>query len=105
MIQASKGIQVSDLNPNGKSEFYPMREKEPFNILKIDGSDQNAQLPDDQLLQKRFDQPDDEEFLESSNPVSEIREKWNSPGGNIGRLAFAFLSFIVAGMSDAVVGV
>ncbi|KAH7002525.1 major facilitator superfamily domain-containing protein [Ilyonectria destructans] len=85
MIQASKVIQVSDLNPN-------------------DGSDQNAQLPDDQLLQKRFAQPDDEEFLESSNPVSEIREKWNSPGGNIGRLAFAFLSFIVAGMSDAVVG-
>ncbi|KAH6984341.1 major facilitator superfamily domain-containing protein [Ilyonectria sp. MPI-CAGE-AT-0026] len=72
--------------------------------MKTDRSDQNAQLPDNQLLQKRFAPVDDEESLESSNPVSEIREKWNSPGENIGRLAFAFLSFIVAGMSDAVVG-
>lgn len=32
-------------------------------------------------------------------------ERWNRPKGNIGRLAFAFLSFIIAGMNDAAVGV
>lgn len=31
-------------------------------------------------------------------------ERWNSPKGNIGRLAFAFLSFIIAGMNDAAIG-
>lgn len=32
-------------------------------------------------------------------------ERWNYPRGNIGRLAFAFLSFIIAGMNDAAIGV
>ena len=32
-------------------------------------------------------------------------ERWNYPKGNIWRLAFAFLSFIIAGMNDAAVGV
>lgn len=32
-------------------------------------------------------------------------EHWNKPKGNIGRLAFVFLSFIIAGMNDAAVGV
>ncbi|KFH45604.1 Bypass of stop codon protein-like protein [Hapsidospora chrysogenum ATCC 11550] len=31
-------------------------------------------------------------------------ERWNKPKGNIGRLAFAFLSFIIAGMNDGAVG-
>ncbi|KAH7027946.1 major facilitator superfamily domain-containing protein [Microdochium trichocladiopsis] len=30
--------------------------------------------------------------------------KWNSPRGNIARLAFAFVSFMIAGMNDAAVG-
>lgn len=32
-------------------------------------------------------------------------ERWNYPRGNVPRLAFAFLTFIVAGMNDAAVGV
>lgn len=32
-------------------------------------------------------------------------ERWNRPRGNLGRLAFAFLSFVIAGMNDAAVGV
>ena len=32
-------------------------------------------------------------------------ERWNRPRGNLGRLGFAFLSFIIAGMNDAAVGV
>ncbi|TQN68589.1 Bypass of stop codon protein 6 [Colletotrichum shisoi] len=31
-------------------------------------------------------------------------ERWNSPRGNVGRLGFAFFSFIIAGMNDAAVG-
>ncbi|KAJ0382709.1 hypothetical protein COL922a_011991 [Colletotrichum nupharicola] len=31
-------------------------------------------------------------------------ERWNSPKGNMGRLAFCFVSFIIAGMNDAAVG-
>lgn len=32
-------------------------------------------------------------------------ERWNSPKANSGRLVFAFISFIIAGMNDAAVGV
>lgn len=32
-------------------------------------------------------------------------QRWCRPRGNIGRLAFAFLSFFIAGMNDAAVGV
>ncbi|KAK5993095.1 Bypass of stop codon 6-like protein [Cladobotryum mycophilum] len=31
-------------------------------------------------------------------------ERWNRPRANTGRLAFAFLSFVIAGMNDAAVG-
>ncbi|PHH90139.1 hypothetical protein CDD83_4421 [Cordyceps sp. RAO-2017] len=31
-------------------------------------------------------------------------ERWNEPRANVGRLAFAFVSFIIAGMNDAAVG-
>ncbi|KAL0932607.1 major facilitator superfamily transporter [Colletotrichum truncatum] len=31
-------------------------------------------------------------------------ERWNSPKANMGRLGFAFVSFIIAGMNDAAVG-
>lgn len=32
-------------------------------------------------------------------------ERWNRPAKNVGRLAFAFASFAIAGMNDAAVGV
>lgn len=32
-------------------------------------------------------------------------QRWNYPRGNIMKLGFAFLSFIIAGMNDAAVGV
>ncbi|KAK2029590.1 major facilitator superfamily transporter [Colletotrichum zoysiae] len=31
-------------------------------------------------------------------------ERWNSPKGNVSRIAFAFFSFIISGMNDAAVG-
>lgn len=34
-----------------------------------------------------------------------ITERWNYPRGNIGKMAFAFVSFTVAGMNDAAIGV
>jgi hypothetical protein len=46
------------------------------------------------------------------NPIRSIEivedlelQKWNYPKGNVPRLGFAFLSFIIAGMNDAAVGV
>lgn len=45
--------------------------------------------------------PDDEPPLHAHGEV----ERWNKPRGNIGRLGFAFLSFIIAGMNDAAIGV
>ncbi|KAJ3498481.1 hypothetical protein NLG97_g1084 [Lecanicillium saksenae] len=33
-----------------------------------------------------------------------IVERWNHPRGNIGKMAFAFVSFMVAGMNDAAIG-
>jgi hypothetical protein len=38
------------------------------------------------------------------NALTEV-ERWNRPAKNIGRLAFAFVSFAIAGMNDAAVGV
>lgn len=38
------------------------------------------------------------------NALTEV-ERWNRPTKNIGRLAFAFVSFAIAGMNDAAVGV
>lgn len=32
-------------------------------------------------------------------------QRWNYPKGNVTRLAFAFLSFAIAGMNDAAIGV
>ena len=32
-------------------------------------------------------------------------ERWNYPKKNVGKLGFAFLSFIIAGMNDGAVGV
>ncbi|ATY64800.1 Major facilitator superfamily transporter [Cordyceps militaris] len=33
-----------------------------------------------------------------------VVERWNYPRGNIGKMAFAFVSFIVAGMNDGAIG-
>lgn len=38
------------------------------------------------------------------NAQAEV-ERWNYPKSNVSRLGFAFLSFIIAGMNDAAVGV
>lgn len=49
-----------------------------------------------------------EEDIPSDEPppnAVEVAERWNYPKGNIGRLGFAFLSFIIAGMNDAAIGV
>lgn len=34
-----------------------------------------------------------------------VVERWNYPRGNIGKMGFAFVSFMVAGMNDAAIGV
>ncbi|KAI6780929.1 Bypass of stop codon protein-like protein [Emericellopsis cladophorae] len=45
-------------------------------------------------------QPDDGSPPHAQGEV----ERWNKPRGNIGRLAFAFISFMIAGMNDAATG-
>lgn len=39
-----------------------------------------------------------------SMPSVPLAQRWNQPSGNIPRLGFAFMSFMIAGMNDAVVG-
>ncbi|TVY79934.1 Bypass of stop codon protein 6 [Fusarium oxysporum f. sp. cubense] len=56
-------------------------------------------------------QAKDCENATAPNPIRSIEivedlelQKWNYPKGNVPRLGFAFLSFIIAGMNDAAVG-
>ncbi|KAK7408124.1 hypothetical protein QQX98_009715 [Neonectria punicea] len=54
----------------------------------------------DQLAAESARQDDDEP---PPNTHTQL-EQWNYPRGNTGKLGFAFLSFIIAGMNDAAVG-
>ncbi|RMZ83394.1 hypothetical protein DV737_g1727, partial [Chaetothyriales sp. CBS 132003] len=49
---------------------------------------------------------DDDLRNDMSPPASatEVLQRWNQPRGNIARLAFAFFSFVIAGMNDAATG-
>jgi len=40
----------------------------------------------------------------STRNVALVQQRWNQPSGNIPRLGFAFMSFMIAGMNDAAVG-
>src|SRR5690606_11925843 len=40
-----------------------------------------------------------------ADSATTMAQRWCRPRGNIARLAFAFLSFFIAGMNDAAVGV
>lgn len=53
------------------------------------------------------DQPAVENALADVPPLNAQTqlERWNYPKGNSSKLGFAFLTFIVAGMNDAAVGV
>lgn len=42
---------------------------------------------------------------EAADSATTVVQRWCRPRGNILRLAFAFLSFFIAGMNDAAVGV
>lgn len=56
---------------------------------------------------KAHNQSNDSKSVDIASPPNahvEI-ERWNSPKANSGRLTFAFISFIIAGMNDAAVGV
>lgn len=56
---------------------------------------------------KEHHQPTDSEGVDDTPPLNahvEI-ERWNWPEANAGRLVFACLSFAIAGMNDAAVGV
>lgn len=52
---------------------------------------------------------DDDEGDDDSPPPGHAThhelQRWNKPRGNVPRLAFAFLSFVIAGMNDAAIGV
>ena len=58
---------------------------------------------------KRKDSSEEEDDVRNDVPppatAQSIQQRWNKPRSNIGRLGFAFLSFIIAGMNDAAVGV
>ena len=58
---------------------------------------------------KRKDSSEEEDDIGNDVPppatAQPVQQRWNKPRTNVGRLAFAFLSFIIAGMNDAAVGV
>ena len=58
---------------------------------------------------KRKDSSEEEDDDRNDVPppatAQSVQQRWNKPKGNVGRLAFAFLSFLIAGMNDAAVGV
>lgn len=49
--------------------------------------------------------PESELTSETPPNAQKEAERWNKPRGNLYRLGFAFLSFIIAGMNDAAIGV
>lgn len=68
--------------------------------------------PFDTHAHDKSSQTKDCENATAPNPIRSIEivedlelQKWNYPKGNVPRLGFAFLSFIIAGMNDAAVGV
>jgi hypothetical protein len=61
------------------------------------GPDSNADSPHVSAGDNEGDEPPADALTEA--------ERWNRPVKNIGRLAFAFMSFAIAGMNDAAVGV
>ncbi|EWZ81103.1 hypothetical protein FOWG_15088 [Fusarium oxysporum f. sp. lycopersici MN25] len=67
--------------------------------------------PFDTHAHDKSSQTKDCENATAPNPIRSIEivedlelQKWNYPKGNVPRLGFAFLSFIIAGMNDAAVG-
>ena len=58
---------------------------------------------------KSRDSSEEEDDIRNDVPApataQPVQQRWNKPKGNIGRLGFAFFSFIIAGMNDAAVGV
>lgn len=58
------------------------------------------------VLSESHDQPAVESARDEPPPNAQTQvERWNYPKGNVAKLGFAFLSFIIAGMNDAAVGV
>lgn len=54
------------------------------------------------------DTKDQQVSIESGSPPPDAHgevERWNYPRGNVPRLGFVFLCFIIAGMNDGAVGV
>ncbi|KPM44537.1 hypothetical protein AK830_g1999 [Neonectria ditissima] len=58
------------------------------------------------VLSETHDQPAVESARDDEPPPNAQTqlERWNYPKGNVAKLGFAFLSFVIAGMNDAAVG-
>lgn len=85
------------------SESFELSLKTPARTLKeISRRVANASKRKDSSEEEEDDVRNDVPPPATAQP---IQQRWNKPRGNIGRLAFAFLSFIIAGMNDAAVGV
>ncbi|RKL06634.1 hypothetical protein BFJ71_g2574 [Fusarium oxysporum] len=69
---------------------------EPIELTTLEG----CHLRGKELEEQPSPPPDDIPPPYASAQV----QRWNYPRGNIAKLAFAFLSFIIAGMNDAAVG-
>ncbi|KAL5622519.1 hypothetical protein FOBRF1_001769 [Fusarium oxysporum] len=69
---------------------------EPIELTTLEG----CHVRDKELEEQPSPPPDDIPPPYASAQV----QRWNYPRGNIAKLAFAFLSFIIAGMNDAAVG-
>lgn len=92
---------ITETQPTGVFELRPLDSK---------GQPQPAVLP-----RQKLDGPEEHQSRTGSplgvldgEPPAHAQaetERWNYPRKNIGKLGFAFLSFIIAGMNDAAVGV
>ncbi|KAH8180263.1 major facilitator superfamily protein [Sarocladium implicatum] len=77
----------------------PSRSQPPVELHRLD-SKTGARIDQDGSGSERQQSLDD---VPPPHAQGET-ERWNKPRGNIGRLAFAFLSFAIAGMNDAAIG-
>jgi hypothetical protein len=74
----------------------------------IQQSFQQTPTPEEHEIQSispHMERPQDQDTTAIPPYAQNVVERWNHPKSNIARLAFAFLTSIVAGMNDAAVGV
>lgn len=104
---ASQTITATQYDPKHEEQKSP---SEAFELsLKTPGRTLKEISRRVASASKRKDSSEEEDDVRNDVPppatAQPVQQRWNKPRTNVGRLAFAFLSFIIAGMNDAAVGV